>query len=368
MERHRIVVLGGAGDMGSRVVRELSVESDVDITIADFRSDRALALASKLGSSTNAQFVDATSRESLREALTDADVVVNCVGPFYKFAFPIASAAIAEGVNYVDICDDDDATMELLTLDRTAMRAGVTAVIGMGWTPGISNLLAMRGAAQLDRVTDIDLTWVGSTADSEGIAVIAHVIHAVNRPCPVYLQGEWKKVPALSHVKRVEFPAPIGSVSAYVAGHPEAVTLPRFFPNVQNVVSRGYLLPHDIQNVTSGLLDLGLADEERKVAALAKLIQPLLPLLASLGDEPTLPLSAIRVDVTGSRAGAPRTVSYAAVDSMERLTGIPPAIVALMLARGQIREPGVFPPEGCLDQEAVLAELARREVEIEQLA
>jgi len=54
--------------------------------------------------------VDATDKEDLSRVIKGADVVVNCVGPFYKFAPRILETAIENSVDYVDICDDYDAT------------------------------------------------------------------------------------------------------------------------------------------------------------------------------------------------------------------------------------------------------------------
>ncbi len=99
MDKKNIVVLGGAGDMGGRVVRELHKSGQVQVTVADFRVDRAQKLAQELGGDIAVKFVDANLRESLLEALAGAFATVNCIGPFYKYAFSIASTAIEAGVN-----------------------------------------------------------------------------------------------------------------------------------------------------------------------------------------------------------------------------------------------------------------------------
>ncbi|MFZ5633173.1 MAG: saccharopine dehydrogenase family protein [Bacillota bacterium] len=362
-----IVVLGGAGDMGSRVVRELHGSREVHVTVADYRVDRAKKLAGELGGEVSAVFVDANDMDSLQAALAGKNLAVNCIGPFYKYAFKIASAAIQAGVSYIDICDDDDATMALLSLDAMARRKNVILIIGVGWTPGISNLLAAYAAGQMDVAEDIDMTWVGSASDSEGIAVIKHVFHAVTRNTPMYNNCEWVDVPALSGVKNVTFPAPIGTVPAYFCGHPEPVTIPRFIDGVRNVTLRGYLLPADINQLTKLLITLEMLNSEEKFTALADFMQPLLPILSNFGGASAPPVSGIRVDVTGLKDGKKITKSYCSADSMERLTGIPPAIAALMFLRGQVTvPPGVYAPEGCFDPVPFFEELARRGIKIEE--
>lgn len=372
----KVVVLGGAGDMGGRTVRELCREegagSDAgligEVVVADYRLDKAEKLAAEIGGKARAAFVDARVKDSVVGVVKGATVAVNAIGPFYRYAEGILAAVMEAGVDYVDICDDDDATMKLLAFDSMARRRGVTAVIGNGWTPGISNLLARMGADQMDRVRDIDLVWVGSTADSEGEAVIKHVIHAITRDVPMYLDGRWTSVPALSGVKTFPFPDPIGPVSAYFCGHPEALTIPRFIDGLRNVTVRGYLLPDEIQKVACGLIDLDLVNTEKKVDAIAGLLQPMLPLLSSIGEKTPPPLSAIRVDVWGVRDGKEAHAGYCSVDSMDRLTGIPPAVVAKMLLRGEIPRPGgVFAPEGIVPPKPFFAALAERDIEVEEV-
>jgi len=368
--------------MGYRVVRELVARGNTRVVIADFRYDRARELAAEQGGDTEAVFVDANDPASLAAVLARADVAVNCIGPFFRYAEKVGLACIKAGVNMVDICDDDDATVRMLALESLARSAGTMVVVGVGWTPGISNLLARKAASELEEPQDCDITWVGSTADSEGKAVILHVLHAITRSTPSYINGGWVDLPALTHQRWVDFPRPIGRVKAYVCGHPEPpigrvkayvcghpepVTIPRYMPELRSVVLRGYLLPHEIQDISNAMIDLGLVDTEKKKEALAGLLQPLLPLFSHLGEKAAPPLSGVRSDVSGLVEGRPKTISYFTVDTMDRLTGIPPAVAADLLATGAI-EPraGVFPPEACLPVESFLAELAEREIEIER--
>ena len=72
----------------------------------------------------------------------------------------------------------------------------------------------------------------------------------------------------------------------------------------------------------------------------------------------------MRVDVGGWTDGEYRQVSYGAAAHMPELTGLPLALGALMLARGEIDCPGVVAPEDCIEPEPFLAELARRGVHI----
>lgn len=363
-----ILVMGGAGAMGERATKEL-LSGGRSVTVADFRIEVAKqkveAWNKQYPGQAEAVFVDVNDTTSLEQLLSAHKVAISAVGPFYRYARQVITAAIRSGTNIVDICDDDDALVSVLALDGWARQRGVIVVTGVGWTPGISNMLALKAFREVDAAKNVDITWVGSTSDSEGLAVIKHVLHAVRRDTPMFLSGRWEMVPALSGVKKVVFPDPIGPVNAFYCGHPEPLSLPMYLDGVDNVHLRGYLLPHEMQSIIKALLALELVNSDKKASALSEALQPALPLFSMIGERPPLPLSAVRVDVSNN-AGDKK--SYAVVDSMDRLTGIPPAIVAMMLADGKMTTPGVLPPEACLEPDAFLAELAKREIEVEEMS
>ena len=72
----------------------------------------------------------------------------------------------------------------------------------------------------------------------------------------------------------------------------------------------------------------------------------------------------MRVDVKGTKGGVRKHYAFAAADKMGRLTGIPAAIGALLLAQGQIATKGVFAPEGCIDPQLLIDELAKRNIAV----
>lgn len=80
------VVLGGTGVMGSFVVEHLAesgvFERVVAVDYDDSRREEIEALDERVAFAA----VDVTDAGALEDAIEDADVVVNCVGPFYRFA------------------------------------------------------------------------------------------------------------------------------------------------------------------------------------------------------------------------------------------------------------------------------------------
>jgi len=367
----KILVIGGAGDIGQGVVRDLFENSQNTIIIADYNAEKAKRVASNYSSSrVTSEFVDVNDLGQTIDLLGGCDVVVNCSGPFYKLAHKVLNAAIRVGVDYLDVCDDPDATERLLSMDRMAREAGITAVVGMGWTPGLSNILAKRIVEEHPDVSGLDIHWVGSTADAEGAAVVKHVLHVIQSPCWAYHGGEWVEVAPLTGHREVVFPEPIGKQRAYYVGHPEPLTLPRFLKGVRDVDLRGVLLPPEVNSLGELFAKLGFIDTPEKIDVLAEVLRASLPLLSKLGEKGAIPLSGVRVDgYVGEGVGKRVVASLACVDSMQRITGIPASVGTLTLLGSGVHEGGVLPPEGAFrDTKRFLDELAMRDVQIEVMA
>jgi lysine 6-dehydrogenase len=363
----KIIVLGGAGDMASRAVRELAAEPEVTaVTVADYSRDAAESLASELGPKVSAVWVDANDHGALVAAIQGHNAAASGIGPFYRYEKAVAQAAIEAGVPYVSLCDDYDAAQAVLRLDDAAKAAGVTVLTGLGWTPGLSNVLARKGAEQFDLVDEINVSWGSSASDSEGYAVILHTLHIFTGLVPSFQKGRLVDLPAGSGRETVLFPPPVGRVTCYHLGHPEPVTLPRFLPGVRTVTLKGGLSEQPLNDLAIWLARLRLTDTPAKKDILGQIIKATLPFLSKLGEAEE-PCSAVRVDVGGWVDGIYRQVSYSAAAHMPELTALPLAIGALMLARGEITMPGVVAPEACIEPGPFLADLERRGVAVQDM-
>ena len=359
----KIIVLGGAGDMGSMTVRDLAANPDVaELAIADYNLEGAQALAAEISDPrVTAVKVDANDHESLVAAIEPYDVAASAVGPFYAFERKCASGAIDAGKHYVSLCDDYDAAQSVFELDGKASERGVTVLTGLGWTPGISNVLVRKAAEQLDTIERIHVCWGASADDSEGFAVVLHTLHIFSGKVPSFQEGQLIEVPAGSAKEQVRFPEPVGDCNVFHLGHPEPVTLPRTYEDAHTVTLKGGLSENLLNSLSILMARLHLSNTHGKRVAIAKLLKALLPVIGKIG-RPADPSSGIRVDVIGKRDGDTVEISYGSADHMDRLTGLPMAIGAVMLARGDILRRGVMAPEACIPPDLFIEEMSQRGV------
>ena len=359
----RITVLGGCGAVGS-IAATMLVSSDVfsEIIIGDIDTEKAEKLASELDAEkVSAVKVDALDSDSIKRAIKDSSVVLNCIGPFYKFGPGVLRATIDSGINYVDICDDFDATEKLLAMDKNAKKAGISALIGMGSSPGISNVLVRFCAdTLLDEVESIDIYHAHGGEEVEGPAVVKHRVHSMMIKVPVFLDGTFKTVNLFDESgkaleEEVDF-RDVGKYRVYAYPHPETITLPRYVKGVKRVTNLGLVLPPAYAELIKGIVRLGMTSEEpidvegQRISPLdfatAYALSQRKRLMREAGI--TEPMGCLKIVVKGRKKGESNTYVFSMASrgmGMGEGTGIPAALGSMLMGLDKITEKGVFPPE-----------------------
>jgi saccharopine dehydrogenase-like NADP-dependent oxidoreductase len=361
----KVLVVGGGGGMGRGVVRNaLTFDCVSEIVLAGIDIERAQRFAAALDDPrVRAIHLDITDTPALQAAMRATDVVLNTAGPFFRFGVPVLEAAIEAGKPYCDICDDWEPTLAMLALDERARQRGVTAVIGLGSSPGIANMLSVKAASALDRVDSIVSAWKLSGAtntDDDGFAddppagtaaAAVHLMHCLSEKIRVVRNGEFQDVTPLEQFS-IDYPG-VGPVDVWTLGHPEAVTLPRRFPALQtcyngmlgigrivddlralaNEISAGRL---SVDDAAAMLMANGGSPQEKKPA------QDKRPSLPGL-----LAYAAGSKDGRPARAGA--QINRFPPGGMAGVTGGPLSLFLPLLQRGAIKGPGVFAPEEAID-------------------
>ncbi|MFL6190293.1 MAG: saccharopine dehydrogenase family protein [Actinomycetes bacterium] len=405
----RVVVVGGAGAMGRWTVRDLTESEGVgEVVVADLDGSRAREAAgwaaARSGSNGTARVsglaLDAGDGEALRRAFDGADVVCNCA--VYSTNLPVMEACADAGTHYVDLGGLFHTTRRQLALHDRFVAAGVTAVVGMGGSPGTTNVLAALAGRGLDRVEEVEVRLgVADFAPSSAPVPVPYAIQTIldefSVPAMTFRDGRLVEVPAMSDQEELDFPPPVGRVRVGHTLHSEVATLPLHFAD-RGIRSVSFKVgfPAAFMDRLALLAALGLADTSpvelpSGPVVPRELLVHCITRTATMPGPDTAPddAEAIWVRVRGRRAGpsgdpalAPRDAS---VDGspVERLaecvvrphpawqagagqldTGVPPSIVAQFLAAKVIDRPGVLAPEDAVPPEPYLAELATRNMEV----
>jgi saccharopine dehydrogenase-like NADP-dependent oxidoreductase len=98
---------------------------------------------------------DIFDHQGLLKAISGAGLVINATGPYFRTLLPVLNAAMEAGAHYCDYSSESSAIQEARNLDDEIKARGLTALLGFGEGPGLSSLMAMYGAQQLDSAQSI---------------------------------------------------------------------------------------------------------------------------------------------------------------------------------------------------------------------
>ena len=377
----------GVGAVGQVTAAHLAQDPEVSrVVLSDIALDRAKSVVDWLKSKkASAVKVDAGDRNDLVDAMKQIDVVINATVPRYNML--IMDVALKSNVHYIDLASDIpfDSVRNQLSLSDAWKDAGLTAIMGLGEDPGISNLLARHLADKMDKVDEIRIRDGDNSVSKEFafpclFSPDVLIDEALNRP-EVFKDGSLRRLSPLSGEEVYRFPEPIGPLTVYFVDHEEPETLSKFIDKGISYADFKLALSPEFVQMLRILKQLNLTSKEPievkgvKIAPKDVLLS-LIPKPADLAGK-VEGYSCIAVEVAGRKAGKKmRILAYAYLSNQETykkhgvtatsyLTGTPPAIGAVMLAKGYIKVRGVIPPE-CLEPQPLLEKIEKKGIKINE--
>jgi saccharopine dehydrogenase (NAD+, L-lysine-forming) len=327
------------------------------LVLADVDGDLAKRVATETKSpKARAQPLDAADDGALRNAMKGCGVVVNAAMP--RFNRPIQKAALESGLHYVDLANDSS---DPFTDTDAWKSANLTALLGTGEDPGLSNVFARHAADGMDRVESIKVRD-GDTATSPDYPFIAlfspeTFVEETLASSRIWRNGAYEPVAPFGEPEVFEFPEPVGKQTVYSVDHEEADTLPRFIgKGVRYVDFKLALDPTTVQCLKLfrdlHLLERGPAGGPSPRKTLFSVIPKPTELIGKVDGN-----AALLVEVTGEKDGQRKVDTiYAMLGHREAerkfgttatayFTGTGAAIGTLLVAGGEITARGKVSPE-----------------------
>jgi saccharopine dehydrogenase-like NADP-dependent oxidoreductase len=372
-----VLSLGGAGAVCQYATRDLAEFSDYDqIVIGDYNLAAAERLAAEIDDPRiRVLEVDAEDYDGLVRTFKEYDVILN--GLPWKYDLAVTRACVEAGISGLDVSTEEDQW----SYDAAAREKGIIFIPGMGATPGITNVMARRGADQLDEIDDIQINFAAfrCPAPAPGLLItFLWEFHPKTESRLYYQDGEFIWVGPFEGLKMVDFPGPIGEQEVCYIPHPETRTMPKSL-GAKAVSVRGCFPPHAMR-LAKAMLESGLYSEERITVKGVETtaFEMMHEVLLQIPQSKKTPLWAygLVVDVLGKKDG--RNFKYTYWNrhpSMEEWGGtaayykniaIPLSIGVQMITRGEVKMKGVVPPETAIDPDIFIAELAKRRIIIHE--
>lgn len=322
--------------------------------------------------------LDVTDEGALRAILAGADVVVSAVPYYYNLA--ITRAAVEAGAGMCDLGGNVDVVRAQLGLDAEAKAAGVCVVPDCGQVPGMGTTLMVHAMRQLDEPEEVFM-WDGGLPQEPrppfhylATFHLGGLTNEFAEPALFLRDGKPTLVPPLEEMEEVEFPPPIGRVEAFTSSGGVSTMPWTFEGKLKTIQNKTIRYPGHLAQLRA-FYDLGLWDTE-PIEVNGRPVIPRDVFHVLFAPHVTFPgdhdVCAIRIRANGLKGGRPAEASVEMMDfydeetgftAMERTTGWDVAIVAAMIARGQI-PCGVVPVELAVPPDLFVRGLHLRGIQI----
>ena len=368
----RNVLIIGAGGVAQVVAHKCAQHNDVlgDLHIASRTLGKCEAIiasvqekaAMKVAGRFDAHAVDATQTAEVVALIrqTGCQIVINVGSPFVNMS--VLQACIETGVAYMDtaihedpakICEVPPWYGNYEWQRRAACKAaGVTAILGVGFDPGVVNAYARLAADDdLDSVESVDIVdinagshgrWFSTNFDPEiNFREFTGTVYS-------WQKGAWQQNSMFEVGQEFDLPV-VGKQKAYMTGHDEVHSLANRYPAADVRFWMGFG-DHYI-NVFTVLKNLGLLSEQPVKTAEGLEVIPLKLVKAVLPDPSSLApdyvgKTCIGDVVRGQKDGkATEVFIYNVADHKDAFNevgsqgisytaGVPPVAAALLIANG----------------------------------
>jgi lysine 6-dehydrogenase len=346
----------GAGRQGTAAAYDMARWGDAQrVILADLYLDDATRAADRVNrlmgkAVTEPVQVDATDLDGVEQVLTGVNAFVSAV-PYY-YNLDITQVAIRVGASMCDLGGHTGIARQQHGFDAEARAANISIVPNCGQVPGMGTSLMVYATELLDEAIDVYM-WDGGIPQNPrppfNYLLTFHIAGLTNEYAePAVFLRDWKitEVEPMTELETVEFPEPIGTLEAFVAGG-GTDTMPWTFEGrlrtLQNLTLRH---PGHFSQLRA-FYDLGLWDLDAIQVGDSEIV-PRDVFHMLFEPKVTFPedrdLVIVRVKAVGKKDGRDAEATVEVIDyyseetgftAMERGTGWSAAIVAEMMAKGQ---------------------------------
>ncbi|WP_179378906.1 saccharopine dehydrogenase family protein [Jannaschia marina] len=212
----RVLVIGGTGVFGSRLVAGLRQSAGLDVLVAGRGAGNDVVL-------------DRNAPDLARRiAAEKPDIVIDAAGPFQDYGaapYAVAEAAIAARAHYLDLSDDADFTVGIAALDPAARAAGVAAISGVSTVPAISSAAVVVLSEGLDDIHLIDSFIVPGNRAPRGLSVMRAILAQAGQPMTEWRAGRPRRTRGWGDLRRVHLPG-LGRRWVSAIGAPDLALFP----------------------------------------------------------------------------------------------------------------------------------------------
>ena len=241
--RIKVLIIGGYGTFGSRLVELLKDEPNLKIIIAGRSRSRAktLCIIQTFAELVPAEF-DRDGDVEAQIGWLKPDIVIDASGPFQAYGedpYRVVRGALAAGADYMDLADSTDFVVGISQFDEAARAAGKVVLSGLSTYPALSGAVIRHLANGLNTVDRIAAGIAPSPYAGFGDSVIKGILSYAGKPVQIVRNGRVMRAPGLVDSRNYTITQP-GKIPLFtrrfsLVDVPDLKLLPQHYPRAGEV-------------------------------------------------------------------------------------------------------------------------------------
>lgn len=210
-EKDQIWVIGGYGQVGSMVCKVLARAFPGKVWAAGTRLEKAIEFSRSTGGAVQPLQLDVRKGADPAK-LKNVKLVVMCVD---QMDTRFVEACAQAGTDYMDISAKGDFLALVEPLHQRMQKGKATAMLSVGLSPGVTNLLVRAAGAHIDEVLEADITVMLGLGEKHGKAAVEWTVDQLNASYHVIENGKPVLVRSFTDGKSTDFGPKLGKRKAY---------------------------------------------------------------------------------------------------------------------------------------------------------
>ena len=368
------VVIGATGMQGKIVTKDLITNG---YSVLMCGRDKSRILNMLKNKKTSFAYLDLRERESTKKVIRNsgAKVVINCAEGDWNFD---ALKMFAElGVHSIDLGSDIPILKKQLAMNKELKKKGLIHITGCGSVPGIGNVMLRYAYGKFDKIDTIKLGFAWDSNIKKFVVPfsIQSILEEFTMIAPYLHNGKIKRIKPLDSAELVYHRAIGNQKQIKVGHHPETYTFYQYCKNkgIKNLEFYASFPEHSTEKILA-LLDLGF-DSKKPIDFQGVKIKPV-NFVTEVLKRIKYPVGYTETEnlwvfIKGKHQGKNRQILMECVvpplkgweDAGCNIdTGMPASIMAQMIYKKVIDQPGSYSPEDIVPVEPFFRELRKRKM------
>ncbi|MGS2718026.1 saccharopine dehydrogenase NADP-binding domain-containing protein [Eionea flava] len=188
----RVLIIGGYGNFGRFIAKELAKEHNIQLIIAGRSLYKATSMAEEIEAHYSIEAVDLDITQNLPASLASINphVVIHTSGPFQDQGYDVAKACIDQSAHYIDLADGREFVAGITTLNNRAKAKGVLLISGASSVPCLTSALVDDYEREFTLLESLDYGITTAQKTTRGLATTAAILGYTGKAFTTLLEGK----------------------------------------------------------------------------------------------------------------------------------------------------------------------------------